>query len=374
MKNKLIDHAITVVLVAAVFGVVYFFIDQHTRPGIVARQKYIQEYIDRRLVDWDNPAEKAIFRDVMIIYYPDQETYIDSLVQAISAFRDQQSDPAVKDLYAEKQTLTERIYRLGPMYFQFILIYAVVLLLTYYAVQTLAVWRYCRMKQDRSSYLLLLYRSILNRPRYQPVGELLIFLLNNLKFLALALAKGCLYLILFAPVYVLAYAFKTRFDTDSILFMIVFGLFSNGLLITYTQKFYTFLVNESRKGYLQTALVKNLHSSFLHQVKDGVPLAQIFRIKKRFPGHIFEHIYTNARYQYLPALKEQASFLISGLIIIEMALNIQNHLCYDLLQNFLFRDYASVLLTTFSIFLIVKTTEVLADLWYIKETNIYENR
>jgi hypothetical protein len=157
--------------------------------------------------------------------------------------------------------------------------------------------------------------------------------------------------------------------------MILLGSFSNGLLITYTQKFFAFLVTESRKGYLQTAVVKNLSQDYNQQSSRGIiSLNSILRWNKIFPGHVFGHIYSNARYQYLSTLKEQAAFLITGLIIIEMALNIQNHLCYDLLQNILYQDYTSVLIASFGIFLIIKGTEVLTDVIYFKETAKYENR
>jgi ABC-type dipeptide/oligopeptide/nickel transport system permease component len=93
-----------------------------------------------------------------------------------------------------------------------------------------------------------------------------------------------------------------------------------------------------------------------------------------FSSHVFHHIYLNARYQYLPALKEHASFLITGLIIIEMALNIQGHLCYELLQNVLFRQYDVVVAIILGIFLVVKTTEIIVDAWHHHEVKRYENR
>jgi hypothetical protein len=179
--------------------------------------------------------------------------------------------------------------------------------------------------------------------------------------------KGLMILILFAPAYVIAYSFKTSFDTESILLMIILGVISNGLLITYTQKYYTFLMSESRKGYVQTAIVKNLDAGFIFDKKTGIPLSSIFRINKKFPGHIFDQIYENVRFQYLNTLKEQASFLITGLIIIEMALNIQGHLCYELMQNILYKNLSVVLIILFGIFLVVKLTQIIIDFIVIKQ-------
>ncbi|SVC13362.1 uncharacterized protein METZ01_LOCUS266216, partial [marine metagenome] len=161
----------------------------------------------------------------------------------------------------------------------------------------------------------------------------------------------------------------TRFDTDTFVFMILLGAVSNGLLVMYAQKFYTFLVTESRKGYVQTAVVKNLNASFIE-----LPLQIVLQFNKRFDNHILQHIYLNARYQYILTLKEQASFLITGLIIIEMALNIHGHLCYELLQNILFEQYDIVLVILLGLFLVVKATEILVDMWMGFETMKYENR
>ena len=96
-------------------------------------------------------------------------------------------------------------------------------------------------------------------------------------------------------------------------------------------------------------------------------------LRKRFENHVFHHVYVNARYQYIQSIKEQASFVITGLIIIEMALNIHGHLCYELLQNILFRNDQSAFLIIFLIFLLVKLTEIGVELWYNRETDRYEN-
>jgi len=149
--------------------------------------------------------------------------------------------------------------------------------------------------------------------------------------------------------------------------MILLAVISNGLLITYTQKYFTYLVQESRKGYVQTAIVKSLKHDYRFNRENGIPLHALFRLKKRFPGHVFEQIYENVRFQYLQTLKEQASYLISGLIIIEMALNIQGHLCYELMQQILYKNLSLVLFILFGIFLIVKLTEIIIDRLVFKQ-------
>jgi hypothetical protein len=186
-----------------------------------------------------------------------------------------------------------------------------------------------------------------------------------------ALIKVFGYLVLFSPAYVIAYSFKTKFDTDSILFMILLGVLSNGLLILYAQKFYTFLVTESRKGYVETAIVKNLNNNYDH---NSLKLSIIFNFNKKFSGHVFNHIFLNAQHQYFSTIKEQGAFLITGLIIIEMALNIHGHICYELLQCLLYNNYAFVLIILFGIFLIVKITEIFVDYIIHIENYKYSNQ
>jgi hypothetical protein len=202
-------------------------------------------------------------------------------------------------------------------------------------------------------------------------GGVLAFLGTTVSIAAKAVCKGAAYAVLFAPAYVIAYSVKTSFDTGSSLFMLVLGVVSNGLLINYANKFFTFLTAESRKGYVETAIVKNLDASYQWGAPDGITRWAVVQPVRLFPTHVFRHVYLNARHQYLPALKEHASFLITGLIIIEMALNIQGHLGYELMQNILYRQYDVALVVILGIFLVVKATEILVDGWFHRESAKY---
>ncbi len=57
-----------------------------------------------------------------------------------------------------------------------------------------------------------------------------------------------------------------------------------------------------------------------------------------------------------------------------MALNIQGHLGYELLQNILSGQYDVVLCIILGIFLIVKATEIVVDVWFHHESGKYENK
>jgi hypothetical protein len=188
-----------------------------------------------------------------------------------------------------------------------------------------------------------------------------------------AVGATALEFVLFSPAYVIAYSIRTEFNTDTTLFLVLLALVSNGLLVTYANKFYHFLVAESRKGYVRTALVKNLRSSYRFGAKDGIRRRDILAVSKRFQGHVLDHVLRNARYQYLATVKEQASFLITGLVIIEMALNIHGHLSYEMLRQLLYRNFDIVMVILLLIFYTVKLTELLTDVVVHREQVKYGN-
>ncbi|MDL1893622.1 hypothetical protein FBQ87_12165 [Sphingobacteriales bacterium CHB3] len=369
MKARFVEHAVSILLVTALFVGLISLIQQENLKKRTEQRSDIQKYLALEFVDFGNPLDRALFRESLNIFFPDTPAGNDSLLRAIDDFRREQfTNEMYKTGGAERGLTFAKTQELLGMFLQFIIIYVVVLALSYYGAQTLGIIRFVHMKQGRSSYLASFLEHIstsVNGNRSVPQAVVL---------LVKALVKGMAYIVLFAPAYVIAYSFKTRFDTDSYFFMILLGVISNGLLINYTNRFFTFLVSESRKGYVETAVVKNLYNSYLWHAGDGIAKSSVFRLRKKFPSHVFQHIYLNARHQFQPTLKEHASFLITGLVIIEMALNIQGHLSYEMLKNILYKQYDVVLAIVLSIFLLVKATEIAVDLWTYRQERKFGNK
>jgi hypothetical protein len=298
------------------------------------------------IINFKDSLEIALFRETLDIFHPTSDVKQDSLIAELRRLQEMR----LKQLAAPQTSFTfsgTNIKNISIMYLKFIIAYVIVIVLTYYGVQTAALYRFIKKKQGKSSYLEQVVKN-----RFKPIAGSLILLMK-------ATVKGIIYTILFAPGYVLAYALKTKIDTDNYLFMLILATFTNGVLILYTQKFLTFLIHEDRKGYVQTARVKNLSDSYL----DPSLYRSLLRLNKRFKNHLLDTIYKNARYQYLSTINEQASFMITGLIIIEMALNIQNHFSYELLQHLLYKNNLVALIMIFAIFLLVKLTEIATDYW-----------
>jgi hypothetical protein len=290
----------------------------------------------------------------MNFLYPGQYYKNGAIVSSLAdaqekAFHDKLQNSSVKEHLSG-----EKWFQISGMYVKFILVYVIVMLLTYYGVQTLGVWRFCRKKNHAT----LTQRSFIQ------------VLLKWIKKAGLGIAS----FVFFCPAYVIAYSLRTELNTDTIFFLILLCVISNGLLMVYSNKFYAFLVAESRKGYVETAQAKNLKNSYAHNSLDGISYKALLRPFKRFEGHVFGHIFHNARRQYLSTIKEQASFLITGMIITEMALNLHGFLSYELLRQMLYGNADIVIVMVLGIFYLVKATEIFTDYLVFKEEKKYSNR
>ena len=368
MGKKLTGHLISLVLALLLGFSLIFYFDIGKKAPVARPDSIIKPYIEMDM-DLDDPLRQALFKDMVRLYHPEESSNPDSLLRAVLAYRRDMFEAELQSAQTRQVLNQAKLRQLGMMFLKYVIVYILVLWLTYYGVETLGLIRFIRRKQNKVSYIFELI-NFLKDASYKKLNTYW----RIPALLVKSLLRGLLYLVFFSPAYVIAYSIKTEFNTNTLAFLILLGLISNGLLITYTNKFYAFLIAESRKGYVLTAMVKNLSSDYRFTQPHGVSLRALFSMRKRFKNHVLNHIYLNAHYQYLGTFKEQASFLISGLIIIEMALNIHGHLSYELLQQLLYKNYDIVIVIVMSIFFIVKVTEILTD-WVIdSKRRIYENR
>ncbi len=370
MKERwLRDHLLSIFLVVSVFVVLASLTEGPRDDAAVAREQTVRPYLELDFLDLGNPLHRALFKESLTLYYPGEPGRADSILRAIDAHHQEQFTTEALKAGAQQRGFTvAKLKRLAPMYLQFALVYAIVLALITYGAQTLGTYRFVRTKQRRLPPFAEFLRRLggLGRERGWRNGPR--DLVKSLPPLIQWLAKVVAYAVLFAPAYVVAYSLKTRFETEGYLFMVTLAVVSNGLLVTYANKFYTFLVHEDRRGYVETARVKNLHASYAWNTPEGITPRSILMPRKRFPGHLLDHITMNAQFQYILTVKEQATFLITGLVIIEMALNIQGHFCYELMQNILYRDYEVVLAIIVALFVLVKATDIAVDAFFRHES------
>ena len=376
LRKKLFDHLASILFVSAVFIVLLAVGVNREKNDREKRHELIEMMTKLQNVNLGSPMQKSLLRETLDVFYPSEKARNDSIMQSIDAYRTEQYTNKVYKTGGAPEGLSWLgTADLAGMYLSFVFVYVLVLSVSYYAVQTFALFSFIQYKQQKSSYLLRAFRQfrlIVENIRRGDIpakeaGRCAVLILQ-------ACCRGGVLLVLFAPAYIIIYSLKSTADTEPWVFMVVLAVVSNGLLINYAHKFYTFLLAESRKGYVETAAVKGLNHSYEWNVQGGIALRSLLHWKKYFPLHVLQQVYSNARYQYIPTMKQYASFLISGLVIIEMALNIQGHLCYELLQDILFERYEMALVIMFGIFLVVKGTEIIVDCWFARESAKYENR
>lgn len=344
MKLKFVEHLLSTTCVAALLlGLMALARDHAAKKAPVPPT--ISPYVQWEFIDLNDAFEKALFSDFLAAYRPGDAAGNERTLVQLETYRRDQLLSSLQGAQSKERLTAEKLRSLLGMFCKFLLVYALAMALTYYGVQTLATWRFVRDRRRAQSKLQATGPRISGR------------ILTLIQRLASAAAG----LVLFSPAYVLAYSIRTEFNTDMLVFVVLLAAISNGLLAMYSTKFHAFLTAESRKGYVETAVVKNLGNSYLAGEKDGIAPGSIFRLRKRFDNHVFGHIFRNAEFQYLATLKEQAAYLITGLIIIEMALNIHGHLSYEMLKQLLYRNYDAVIAIVLMLFLTVKLTEVFTD-------------
>ena len=373
MIRKFRSHLISIIFVALIFLLIQIFFSSSNSESVYKHEKDIKNYTQLHFLDLTNQKDRILLRETLDFFEPRNTMEHDALLAEIEAYLNNRMLQSARSRDNDAGVTLEKLSQILMMIFKFMLVYILVLVITYYGVETFAIYRFVRFQQGRG-FITRVLAAIDKIGSSRNWHEKMKSFGNFLEKSITGIIKGLVYLTLFAPAYVIAYSFKPSFDTSSILLMVLLGVISNGLLVTYTQKYFTFLLQESRKGYIQTAIVKNFNKSYNFNDNDGIPLSSIFRIRKQYPGHVFDQIYENVRFQYLRTLKEQASFLISGLIIIEMALNIQGHLCYELMQHILYKNFSLVLIIVFGIFLIVKITEMVIDYIAGRHQNIIDGK
>jgi hypothetical protein len=359
-----VEHATTLALVATL--VTIFVFSEHTAAPSAPPAGSFDAFLLSDSMDLASPLQRAFFRDAYREITGGGEGSADSLLRvAEDRRRAEFVDRELKEGGARRVLDVGTILDILPAYLRFLAMYACVLIASYLLARVIALYRFASARGGTESSLQQ-YWGIIRR-RDIPAA------FYRLDLPLRALLSGLAALLLFTPAYVVAYAFRTRLETDNTLFAFLLAMFSNGLLVNYANRFHAMLVTESRKGYVETARVKGLSSSYALDRNDGLSPLALLRPARLTRHHVLGHIYLNARFQFLPTLKEHAAYLVTGLVVIELALNIKGHLCYALLQHLLYREYDIAAFILFLIFLTVKLTEAAVDVRHMRQERRYDN-
>lgn len=366
LRRIILEHLSAVLVVGIVLAALAILLTSVEESSMQRPDSGFARYLAINDVDWSSPLHRELFRDSYRLLHAVREEAIDSVLRGIEETRIKDlTDPARK-VGGERKTLTWDVAGgLVPMYVVFILVFLSVLGLTYVAARAMAIRKFILGKQRRSSYL----RRYLAAIRSDGLKGAMV----RVPLLGGSIVQALASLVLFSPAYVVAYSLRTRLDTENIFFLIALAVVTNGVLVHYANRLYALLVTESRKGYVETAVVKGVRGKYMWDHLEGLPRAVLFTPSQASEGHVFHEIYKNARLQFIPSMKEHVTFMVTGLVIIEMALNIKGYLCYTLLQHMLFREYDIAIAIVFLIFVAVKVIEACIDGWHAFELRKYGN-
>jgi len=354
MKSRTLEHGLSIVLVGLIFFAVLAWHNSWVAEKERARDAAVRPYVSLDSVDFANAYHRELFRETARVFYADRENMGDSLLASIDSYRTERFTRAEFKSGVSRTLTAADLLRLGSMYVQFILVFLVALILTAFGGRALAIFRFVSAKQGVGTTGVRIVRMLLRAREGSPLRFLL-----AVAFLIVSVAGA---FVLYSPAYVVAYALKGRLDISSMVFLLLLAALTNGALVNYASRYGLLLNAAGREGFVDTAVAKNLSTLWAWGVPGGVPYGALLSPRRSAPDHVFRHIALQSEFQHRASLKEHAAFLITGLIIIEMALNIQGHLGYELLQNILYRRYDIVATILFGMFALVKFTALVIDI------------
>ncbi|HTX98574.1 MAG TPA: hypothetical protein VMG09_01005 [Bacteroidota bacterium] len=365
MKSRTLEHLLSIVLVGLLFAALLTWYNEGREREVSAREEAVHPYLAMDSVDFSDAYHRVLFRETVEAFYPSRDGLGDSLLASIDAYRMERFTRAEYKSGVSNVLTMDDLLRLSAMYAQFIVVFLCALVLTSMGGRALAIYRFVEAKQGAGTSGIRFLRRLLQLRAGSPLRALVVVVQGILLLAAIA--------VLYSPAYVVAYALKGRLDLSSVVFLLLLAVLTNGALVNYAARYALLLAAASREGFVDTAVAKNLSTDWRWSATSGIPLRALLAPGRAAPGHVFHHIALQAEFQHRSSLKEHAAFLITGLIIIEMALNIQGHLGYDLLQNILYRRYDIVAAILFGMFLLVKVTALIIDVRSGREERRFAN-
>jgi len=345
MQRILLKHTLLFLSVAGLFFLLWLLTSRLTSAPPAPRDEAGERWLQDSLILWQDPVHQAIVEDVWDLAGndPDGEQFVRQMARRKSA----ETATEIDRLRQQKSLISTDFSGFILRFLSFFLLFGGVLAISVWGAETLGLIRFIFKNQQRQPG---------SAHRLHPVAG----------FLSL--------FVLFSPGYLIAYILRPVFPTDSALLIVALGVFTNGTLAVYSQKYLNLLSQEFEKGYILAARIRNVTDSFSTGRNQPVSWKEIFGIRKNFHGHLLHHGLLNTRRQFRETVRELAAFTITSLIILEMALNIQGRYGYELLRQLLYGNLADVFVMMAGLFLMVKLTDVVIDLAAFRQDNRYLNQ
>ncbi len=365
LKAEIESHLISLFFFTFIFLVAIFISHNTVKENPYAD---IDKLLKKSGLSLQNELDRAVIKDVLKNYFGKEKAK--NLTEKIEKYRSEILTNGNFKSVGNKLNLTS-FKSILSKWINFLFLFGISAFLLFYFSESFALVKLKLLKLGKSNFALLLLKEI-NAVKDNPSGYKKTHLNEVLKLIFFILVKIFAYLILFSPVYIVAYVFKFNYENISTLAYLILTLFTNGMLILSVNKFFLLLQGELNKGYVLTDKIKGVKTGFTKD--NGISFARIFSFHKNFGIHILKSVYLNAHRQFIYDFKEISRFLITGIVIVELSLNIQNGFFYEMLQH-LMRNEVDILLTIILlVFISVKVSDILITYFFYRENLKYENR
>ncbi len=355
-----------------IFGSVLLIIAFSSSGSVNFNSKYakIISLFQKSGLDINSTYDRLIFEDAVENVLKENPTEKEELITSLNEFTEEKYTNKKLKTGDRRESLSfSTLPGILWKFIKFLLLFAIVEFSIFYLSERLALIKFYLVKEKKNSFGRLLVQKMAERKNYY-IKEKIDWTKTVLLFIGM-LGRFFGYLVLFSPVYVIAYILKFNSENITFIWSFVFGIFTNGVLIAAVNKFYHLLVTESKRGYVETATVKNVP---LFPDENLKGLLKILLLKNgNFGETIVTQIFASAHIQFVPSFKEVSHFVITGLIIIEMALNIQSGVFYQMMRSFLFAEYDILFFILFLVFATVKFVDAAIELYAVRESGKYEN-
>ncbi len=330
--------------------------------------KAIGDLIESSGLNIENELDRAVLRDALNNYGATSDSLSAGLLESYINFV--LTEKSQKE-GGERKSVTFGILRdLFVKAAEFLFRFLIIGLLLFYLSESFALLKFKYVRQNKNE-VIAEFRELVSDFRKRKTA-LRYFPLRRTSVLA---AKGIVkffgYLLLFSPVYLVGYALKFNYENLSFFVYVFLAVFTNGMLISSVNKFSLLLESEHEKGYVETAVIKGVNSDY--SKKGGISVAKIFLPVKFFGEHILAQIYKNAHKQFIADFKKIGHFLITAMIIVELALNYGDGLFYEMLKSLMKKEYDIFFAAMLLIFWLVKFWDFTIDFLVERENGKYEN-
>jgi len=368
IKSKIIRHLAGLLIFGSLLLIVSF--SNTNKRNITDRySEVISIFFDSGL-DINSSYDRELFEDAVTNFFSVNKKKSGSLITKLNEFIEKKfTEKELKTGSVKKTLSVEVISEIFRKFLKFILFFAIVEFLIFYLAERLASLKFYLEFNGMNKFYRLIGKFF-NERKKQYYPDKLNYKQAFLLFIG-ALIRFTAYLVLFSPVYVVAYILKFNSENVTFIWIIIFGVFTNGVLITAINRFFQLLNSEKKRGYVETLRVKNM--PMFSENNSREMLTSLIKIKITFGETIFSQIFESAHLQFVGSFKQISRFVITGLIIIGMALNIQSGLFYEMLQSFLSKEIDILFFILFLIFFSVKLVDVFIDLYSLKLESKYDN-